>query len=47
MYTTHFNPSFPHSVAITLYCRNNSDKKLANFLESAKNHRTFASELII
>ena len=33
----------PYSVANSLPCRNNSDKNLANFLESAPNHCTFAS----
>ena len=43
MYTTHFNPLFPYSVAISFLCRNNFDKNLANFLESAQNPRTFAA----
>ena len=34
---------FLYSVAIRSPCRNNSDKNLANSLESAQNHRTFAS----
>ena len=34
---------FPYSVADPFTCRNNSDKNLANYLESAQNHRTFAS----
>ena len=33
----------PHSVANPISCRNNFDKNQANFLESAKNPRTFAS----
>ena len=33
----------PYSVANSLPCRNNSDKNLANYLESAPNHRIFAS----
>ena len=32
-----------YSVAISFPCRNNFDKILANFLESAQNPRTFAS----
>ena len=39
----HDQPLFPYSVAIRPPCRNNSDKNLANFLESAQNPRTFAS----
>ena len=35
----------PYSVANLLPCRNNFDKNQANFLESAQNPRTFASEL--
>ena len=36
------NPSYTDSVANHNYCRNNSDKYLAFFLESAKNFLTFA-----
>ena len=36
----------PYSVANHNYCRNNSDKYLANFLEWAKNPLTFASVLV-
>ena len=37
-------PTFsPYFVAISFPCRNNFDKNLANFLESAQNSRTFAS----
>ena len=34
---------FPYSVAIRSPCRNNSNKKLSNFLDLAQNPRTFAS----
>ena len=34
---------FPYFVANPISCRNNSDKNLAIFLESAQNPRTFAS----
>ena len=37
--------SLPYSVANHSPCRNNSDKNLAFFLESAKNHLTFASSI--
>jgi hypothetical protein len=40
--TTQINIS-PYSVAISFPCRNNFDKILAIFLESAQNPRTFAS----
>ena len=33
----------PYSVAISSPCRNNFNKNLANFLESAQNPRTFAT----
>ena len=33
----------PYSVANPLPCRNNFNKNLANFLESAQNPRTFAA----
>ena len=33
----------PYSVANSLPCRTNSDKNLANFLESAQHSRTFAA----
>ena len=46
MYTTHSNPH-PYSVANHSPCRNNSDKNLDNFLESAQNHRTFAASSYI
>ena len=36
-------PYSPYSVVIRSPCRNNSDKNLANFLESAQNSRTFAA----
>ena len=36
----------PYSVANSLPCRNNSDKNLANYLESAQNPRTFASVIL-
>ena len=36
-------PLFPYFVAIRSPCRNNSDKKLAIFLESAQNPRTFVA----
>jgi hypothetical protein len=39
----HDSASSPHSVANPFPCRNNSDKNLANSLESVKNHRTFAT----
>jgi len=35
-------PLFPYSVVNHSPCRNNSDKKLVKFLESAQNPRTFA-----
>ena len=43
LFSRHTSTLFLHSVANHSPCRNNSDKNLANFLESAKNHRTFAS----
>ena len=36
-------PSSPTLSQIPYPCRNNSDKNLANFLESAQNPRTFAA----
>ena len=39
----HSQPQFLYSVANPISCRNNFDKNQANFLESAKNPRTFAS----
>ena len=36
-------PLFPYSVANSFLCRNNFDKNLANFLESAQNPLTFAA----
>ena len=38
---------FPYSVANPISCRNNFDKNLANFLESAQNPRTFAAVIWI
>ena len=39
----HTPTHLPYSVAISFPCRNNFDKNLANYLESAQNPRTFAS----
>ena len=39
----HAQTLFPYSVANNSPCRNNSDKNLANYLESAPNPRTFAT----
>ena len=43
----HSQSLFPYFVAIISPCHNNSDNNIANFLESAQDHRTFASKLII
>ena len=42
LFTTQSNNLHPTLSQITPPCRNNSDKNLANFLESAQNHRNFA-----
>ena len=42
LFTTQSNNFHPTLSQITPPCRNNSDKNLANFLESAQNHRNFA-----
>ena len=39
----HTQTSSPYFVANPISCRNNFDKNQANFLESAKNPRTFAA----
>ena len=44
LYDSH-NPLFPYFVAKHQACRNNSDKYLAFFLESAKNFLTFAMSI--
>ena len=42
LFTTQSNNLHPTLSQIPPPCRNNSDKNLANFLESAQNHRNFA-----
>ena len=44
LYDSH-NPLFPYFVAKHQACRNNSDKYLAFFLESAKNFLTFVMSI--